>query len=294
MCVQLVVVSLSAVFARAIYTDPFVSFDQDFAVAPLHPAGREFWIDFFSTAYTATAVAPAVSAAVATTVAAVNAAAAVAAAAATYIYLMPLRPRPSGPSVPLCVYKSTIIQKHDVKFLSFDSDDSGLARSAYFMGAWRIRYHCTVIDSWQHAQWLFWPEKNSFLYWSTPMGPRSVKNSHFFLQMKVFSFCAKIDPKRHKLKNPSKLKKKCQKNPCFLRLFWIFLNFGAILAHQTSTGMFSGSWSIFWHPWDPWGRVNSGNNFWGVQTATVRRTFLEALCLWMLKIYHENDNCVDY
>ena len=41
-CVQLVVVSLSAVFARAIYTAPFVSFDQDFAVAPLHPAGREF------------------------------------------------------------------------------------------------------------------------------------------------------------------------------------------------------------------------------------------------------------
>ena len=113
MCVQLVVVSLSAVFARAIYTAPFVSFDQDFAVAPLHPAGREFWIDFFSTA-TATAVAPAVSAAVATTVAAVNAAAAaaVAAAAATYIYLMPLRPRPSGPSVPLCVYKSTIIHSN--------------------------------------------------------------------------------------------------------------------------------------------------------------------------------------
>ena len=49
-CVQLVVVSLSAVFARAIYTAPFVSFDQDFAVAPLHPAGREFWIDFFGTA----------------------------------------------------------------------------------------------------------------------------------------------------------------------------------------------------------------------------------------------------
>ena len=48
MCVQLVVVSLSAVFARAIYTAPFVSFDQDFAVAPLHPAGREFSIDFFN------------------------------------------------------------------------------------------------------------------------------------------------------------------------------------------------------------------------------------------------------
>ena len=26
---------------------------------------------------------------------------------------------------------------------------------------------------------------------------------------------------------------------------------------------------IFWHPWDPWGRVNSGKNFFWVQTATV-------------------------
>ena len=26
---------------------------------------------------------------------------------------------------------------------------------------------------------------------------------------------------------------------------------------------------IFWHPWDPWGRVNSGKNFFGVQTASV-------------------------
>ena len=39
-------------------------------------------------------------------------AAAIATVAATYIYLMPLRPRPSGPSVPLCVYKSTIIHSN--------------------------------------------------------------------------------------------------------------------------------------------------------------------------------------
>ena len=46
------------------------------------------------------------------------------------------------------------------------------------------------------------------------------------------------------------------KNPCFLGLFQIFFNLGAILAHQISTGMFSGSWPIFWHPW---GRINSGD-----------------------------------
>ena len=49
------------------------------------------------------------------------------------------------------------------------------------------------------------------------------------------------------------------KNPCFLRHFWIFFKLGAILARQTSCCMFSGSWRIFWHPWDPWGRINSGD-----------------------------------
>ena len=49
------------------------------------------------------------------------------------------------------------------------------------------------------------------------------------------------------------------KKPCFLRLFWIFFKLGAILAHKISCCMFSGSWRIFWHPWDPWGRINSGD-----------------------------------
>ena len=42
-------------------------------------------------------------------------------------------------------------------------------------------------------------------------------------------------------------------------VFWSLCFFGAILAHQTSDFMFSKSWGIFWHPWDPWGRVNSGD-----------------------------------
>ena len=37
--------------------------------------------------------------------------------------------------------------------------------------------------------------------------------------MKVFSFCAKIAPKRHKLKKTIKIEKKCQKNPVFLDIF---------------------------------------------------------------------------
>ena len=69
----------------------------------------------------------------------------------------------------------------------------------------------------------------------------------FFLQMKMFSFCAKIAPRRHKLQKTIKIEEKMLNKPCFLGLFWIFLNLGAILAQQTSTGMFSGSWGIFWH-----------------------------------------------
>ena len=56
-----------------------------------------------------------------------------------------------------------------------------------------------------------------------------------------------------------KIEEKMSKKNCLLGLFRIFFNLGAILAHQTSTGMFSGSWRIFWHPWDPWGRINSGD-----------------------------------
>ena len=52
-------------------------------------------------------------------------------------------------------------------------------------------------------------------------------------------------------------------------VFWSLCLFWAILAHQTSYSMFRRSWSIFRHPWHPWGRVNSGvNGFW-VHIATV-------------------------
>ena len=42
------------------------------------------------------------------------------------------------------------------------------------------------------------------------------------------------------------------------RLYTFILKFTDLLAHQTSNGMFSRSWRIFWHPWHPWERVNSG------------------------------------
>ena len=109
------------------------------------------------------------------------------------------------------------------------------------------------------AHWLFGLQKHSFHYWRAPRGPRVSKNQIFFLQMKMFSFCAKIAPRRHKLQKTIKIEEKMSNKPCFLGLFWIFLNLGAILAQQTSTGMFSGSWRIFWYPWDLWERINSGD-----------------------------------
>ena len=103
-----------------------------------------------------------------------------------------------------------------------------------------------------------WTQKTFFPLLIRPQESKGCqKITFFFSQMKVFSFCAKIAPKRHKLKKTIRIEEKMSKNPCFLRLFWIFFNFGAILARQTSTGMFSGSWRIFWHPWNPWGRINS-------------------------------------
>ena len=71
--------------------------------------------------------------------------------------------------------------------------------------------------------WLFGPQKNSFHYWRA-QGCQKI--TFFFLQMKLLSFCAKIASKRHKLQKPSKLKKKCQKNPVFLDFFEYSSNWG--------------------------------------------------------------------
>ena len=107
------------------------------------------------------------------------------------------------------------------------------------------------------------PVQTLFLFksiWIHPQGSQGCqKITFFFLQMKVFSFCAKIALKLYKLQKTVKIEEKSSKKPCFHRHFRIFFNLGAILAHQTSHGMCSGSWPIFWHPWDLLGRINSGD-----------------------------------
>ena len=91
--------------------------------------------------------------------------------------------------------------------------------------------------------------------WTCSQGSQGCQKIRFFLQIKLLSFCARIAPKRHKLQKIVKIEKNVKK-PCFLRVFQIFFNLGAILAHQTSNGMFSGPWRIFRHPRDPWGRIH--------------------------------------
>ena len=62
--------------------------------------------------------------------------------------------------------------------------------------------------------------KKIFPLLTRPQGSQGCqKITSFFLQMKLFSFCAKIASKRHKVEKPSKLTKKCQKNPVFLDIF---------------------------------------------------------------------------
>ena len=65
-----------------------------------------------------------------------------------------------------------------------------------------------------------WTQKKFFPLLTRPQGSQGCQKITFiFLQMKLFSFCAKIAPKRHKLQKPSKLKENMSKNPVFLDFF---------------------------------------------------------------------------
>ena len=90
-----------------------------------------------------------------------------------------------------------------------------------------------------------------------PGVPGVSKNHIFFSQMKVFSFCAKIAPNRHKLKNPSKLKniQKCLRKQGFFDIFssilMVFLSLcllGAILAQKENAFICEKKDVIFRYP----------------------------------------------
>ena len=106
----------------------------------------------------------------------------------------------------------------------------------------RTLYHSGSLDS-----------KKSLSTIDAPPGVSVVskKKSHFFYKWNYFPFALRLPPKTPTSNNHQNWRK---------NVFLDFFEYSSIWgqAHQTSTGMFSGSWSIFWHPWDPWGHVNSG------------------------------------
>ena len=65
-------------------------------------------------------------------------------------------------------------------------------------------------------------------YGRAPRGPRSVKKSHFFWQINMFSSCAKIEPKLKKLWKTIQTEKKSSKMP----VVWWFFKFSSILAQS--------------------------------------------------------------
>ena len=89
------------------------------------------------------------------------------------------------------------------------------------------------------------------------------------LNMPLEVWCAKIAPK---LKNIRKSLRKQGFCWHFSFNFDVFLSlclFGAILAQKENSFICKIKNVIFWHPWDPWGCVNSGDKCIWVQTATV-------------------------
>ena len=66
-------------------------------------------------------------------------------------------------------------------------------------------YVHSTVGSFSHSR--FGKYFCSNLYGRTPRGPRGVKKPDFFLQIKLLSFCARIAPKRHKLRKIIKIEK---------------------------------------------------------------------------------------
>ena len=92
-----------------------------------------------------------------------------------------------------------------------------------------------------------------------PQGPQGcLEKRNHPLSLNLVVWCAKIGPKTKKLW-------KTVEKPAFLTLFFVnsevfqtFLVLGPILAHQTTKFELSGWFCFSRHPWEPWGRLNSG------------------------------------
>ena len=80
----------------------------------------------------------------------------------------------------------------------------------------------------------------------------------FFLQINLFSFCARIEPKLSKLQKTVKIDKRSSKKPCFLIVFRIFSILGSILAQKTTKSKYLSIVPFICHPGHPWSCESSG------------------------------------
>ena len=72
-------------------------------------------------------------------------------------------------------------------------------------------------------------------------------------------WCANIAPKLKNIQNSAR--KLCFFWHFFFNFddFWSLCLLGAILAQRENSFICEKKNVIFWHPWDPWGRINSGD-----------------------------------
>lgn len=88
--------------------------------------------------------------------------------------------------------------------------------------------------------------------------PGCQKIQFFFLQINLFSFCARIEPKLSKLQKTVKIDKRSSKKPCFLIVFRIFSILGSILAQKTTKSKYLSIVPFICHPGHPWSCESSG------------------------------------
>ena len=81
--------------------------------------------------------------------------------------------------------------------------------------------------------------------------PGCQKIQFIFLQINLFSFCARIEPKLSKLQKTVKIDKRSSKKPCFLIVFRIFSILGSILAQKTTKSKYLSIVPFICHPGHP-------------------------------------------
>ena len=96
------------------------------------------------------------------------------------------------------------------------------------------------------------------LFWHLQDPQGCLKQQNYPLRWNLGVWCAKNSAKIELSLKNFRNHKKTSKNDGFGTVFQSFLVLGPILAHQTTKFKLSGWFCFSRHPWDPWGRLNSG------------------------------------